>query len=117
MLYTTLSHNIETGKGQVPISRQSSGPLAQATHRLTKKGGSQGALDAPKDVILKPIVIDLVDKTGTLKSLWQQGLQEIKLEGISCFGCNMIILLHANIPKSKIPDDRRGIFMYGSRLR
>lgn len=112
-----MSHNTETGKGQVPMSRQSSGPLAQTTHRLTKKGGSQGTLDAPKDVILKPIVIDLVDKTGTLKSLWQQGLQEIKLEGISCFGCNMMILLHANMPKTSVPDDGRGIFVYGSRLR
>ena len=63
------------------------------------------------------LVLWLKQHLDYLWSLWQQGLQEIKLEGISCFGCNMIILLHANIPKGKIPDDHRGIFMYGSILR
>lgn len=55
------------------------------------------SLDMSKDIILKPIVIDLVDQKGPLKRLWEMGLKEVKLDMISSFGSIMMILLQAHI--------------------
>jgi NIMA (never in mitosis gene a)-related kinase len=106
-LYNTLNINNE---GETGFTRQTSGSVA--LNKNIKKGGSQGTLETPKDVILKPVVIDLVNRKETLKSLWEQGMKKVKLEGISCFGCNMIILLHAHLSKE---DNQQGVVI-GNRL-
>ena len=62
--------------------------------RGMKKASS---LEMSKDIILKPIVIDLVDQKGPLKRLWEMGLKEVKLDMTSSFGSIMMILLQAHI--------------------
>ena len=112
MLYATLNAIDDNDSS---ITRQTSGPVTLS--KSSKKGsGSQGTIETKKDVILKPVSIDLVDRQGTLKSLWEQGLKEIKLEGISCFGCNTLILLHAHIPKHNNVNDQQGVVVLGNRL-
>lgn len=81
------------------MSRQNSqalmGPVSRSTG-LRKGHSSQELITG--DVIIKPVTIDL-----SIKALWDQGLKEVKLEGISCFGCNMVTLLHAHVPKENQP--------------
>lgn len=99
-------------EADISLSRQTSG----TSTKMPKKPGPLGLLESKKDVLLKPVNIDLVDRQGTLKSLWEQGLKEVKLEGISSFACNMLILLHAHIAKHTSEGDQQGVVVLGNRL-
>ena len=48
-------------------------------------------------IIMKPTSIDLVGRSGLLSTLSVQGLTSAKLEGVSCFGCNVVILIEAQV--------------------
>lgn len=48
-------------------------------------------------IIMKPTSIDLVGRSGLLSTFSVQGLMNARLEGISCFGCNVVILIEARV--------------------
>lgn len=48
-------------------------------------------------IIMRPTSIDLVGRYGLLSALSVQGLMNAKLEGVSCFGCNVLILIEAQV--------------------
>ena len=48
-------------------------------------------------IIMRPTSIDLVGRSGLLSALYIQGLTNAKLEGVSSFGCNVLILIEAQI--------------------
>ena len=48
-------------------------------------------------IIMRPTSIDLVGRSGLLSTLSVQGLTNAKLEGVSCFGCNVLILIEAQV--------------------
>lgn len=48
-------------------------------------------------IIMKPTSIDLVGRSGLLSTLSVQGLTNAKLEGVSCFGGNVLILIEAQV--------------------
>ena len=103
-----------------PFSRQTSGVIAQVGSKL-KKGGSQGSIDAVNadGVVLKPLSINLVETSGILNNLWEQGLQDVKLEEITCFGCNLVVLIYGQISHNKISEINRkkSTFIVSERLR
>ena len=48
-------------------------------------------------VIMRPTSIDLIGRSGLLSTLSVQGMTNAKLEGVSCFGCNVLILIEAQV--------------------
>ncbi len=48
-------------------------------------------------IVMRPTSIDLVGRSGLLSTLFVQGLTSAKLEGVSCFGCNVLILIEAQV--------------------
>lgn len=48
-------------------------------------------------IIMRPTSIDLVGRSGLLSTLSVQGLTSAKLEGVTCFGCNVLILIEAQV--------------------
>jgi hypothetical protein len=48
-------------------------------------------------IVMRPTSIDLVGRSGLLSALSVQGLTSAKLEGVSCFGCNVLILIEAQV--------------------
>ena len=48
-------------------------------------------------IVMRPTSIDLVGRSGLLSTLSVQGLTSAKLEGVSCFGCNVLILIEAQV--------------------
>ena len=86
-----------------------------------RKGSSSSTIDIvhPEGVILHPTPIDLVDKSGILTSLSDQGLEEVKLESVASFGCNLLVLIHAHLPKVRAKGSVRtqATFTVGNNLR
>ena len=48
-------------------------------------------------IITRPTSIDLIGRSGLLSTLSVQGMTNAKLEGVSCFGCNVLILIEAQV--------------------
>ena len=84
-------------KGGGAKHRESFPSSYQLQTRSLKRGMSISSCDfvSPEGVIMKPTAIDLVGKSGILSSLSTQGFRNVKVEGISCFGCNMLVLIQA----------------------
>lgn len=53
-------------------------------------------------VILEPTSVDLVGRCGLLSDLSAQGLQQAKLEGVSNFAGNVLILVEAKVPEEEV---------------
>ena len=112
----------EAAKSHSGLTKQQSGNVGSQTQAKLKKGASSGSVHEPihEGVILHPTEVDLVDKSGILASLLHQGLRNVKLEGISCFGPNFIALIHAYVAKKSqaghdMPGRRK--VTIGQRLR
>ena len=102
-----------------PFSRQTSGVIAQVGGKLLKKGGSLIDVVNADGVVLKPLSVNLVETSGILNNLWEQGLQDVKLEEITCFGCNLVVLIYGQISDNKISEINRkkSTFIVSERLR
>ena len=100
-----------------------SSALAANTPGLSRsrKGSSTSTIDIihREGVMLHPTSIDLVDKSGILTTLSDRGLEEVKLEGVASFGCNLLVLIHAHLPKISAKGSHRtqATFTVGSNLR
>lgn len=71
---------------------------------VSSEGGglSGGLVGADKEgVILEPTSVDLVGRCGLLADLSAQGLQHAKLECVSSFAGNLLILIEAKVPEEK----------------
>ena len=78
-----------------------------------KRGASMSSCDFvnPEGVIIKPTAISLAGRSGILTSLSSQGLRNVKLMGISCFGSNVLVLIEAKEllePSSPVVGGGRG---------
>ena len=103
------------------LVKQQSGNVGTQTPAKLLRKASSGNVQAPihEGVILQPTVVDLVNRSGILASLLDQGLRNVKLEGISCFGPNFIALIHAHVARGSRADhdlSGRGVTI-GKRLR
>ena len=116
MLNTAMSESAKTHSSTV---RQSSENISSPVMSRLKKGSSGNIQETVTDgVILQPTAIDLVNKSGILTSLLEQGLRNVKLEGIASFGPNLIVLLHAHFPRASQPAiDLPRRMVIGPRLR
>lgn len=92
------------------FSRQSSSTNV-SNQKALKKVASECEADG---AILKPTVIDLVDKNGILSDLWNQGMKYVKLESMACFACNCVILIHGLMNES---EGQMRTFRVGAKLR
>ena len=97
---STLDDGRAHAKTQDPSPHASSFQLPPApSTRALKRGPSMNTCGdiTTEGVLLKPIAIDLVGKS-TLGSLpWlPYGLRDVKLEGVSCFGSNVLVLIEAH---------------------
>ena len=110
--------NNSASKGGNKITRQTS-----TASSYTVKKGSHGSIDrvnmSMNGKIMSPVSIDLVEESGISSSLWAQGLEDIKLEDIVCYGSNLVVLIYATLPKKgAVPVTRRkGSFVVGTKLR
>ena len=67
-------------------------------------------------VVLKPTPIDLVGRSGILNSLSEQGLRDVKLEGVSCFGSNLVVLIEARV-LAEAPPTKGGVVTRGQAVK
>ena len=72
-----------------------SGAGSKANKRIYSSNSSE--LVMMDGIIMRPTSIDLVGRSGLLSTLSVQGLTSAKLEGVSCFGCNVLILIEAQV--------------------
>ena len=104
------------------ITRQTS---IATTHnmKLTTKKGSRSSLEKininTDGRIISPTSINLVEESGISSSLWSQGLENIKLEDIACYGPNLIVLIYACLPKKETntKPQRKSSFVVGQKFR
>lgn len=61
-------------------------------------GVAGGGMDK-EGIILEPTSVDLVGRCGLLSDLSAQGLQQAKLECVSSFAGNLLILIEAKVPE------------------
>ena len=121
VLYQNL--NLLSSKQDAKVSRQMSTASVHPFKSAYKNKGSYGSFDAinttSEGYILTPLSIDLVDKSGVASALWKQGIQKLKLEDISCFGSNVIVLLHGQLSQKGVPVtlQKKNSFVVGPRLR
>ena len=69
----------------------------QPTNLKANKRINSSELVMMDGIIMRPTSIDLVGRSGLLSALSVQGLMNAKLEGVSCFGCNVLILIEAQV--------------------
>ena len=72
-----------------------SGSGFKANKRIYSSNSSE--LVMMDGIVMRPTSIDLVGRSGLLSMLSVQGLTSAKLEGVSCFGCNVLILIEAQV--------------------
>ncbi len=80
---------------------------------------SSEAGGAQEGIILEPTSVDLVGRCGLLSDLSAQGLQHAKLEGVSNFAGNVLILIEAKIPEEKalkVAAPKQPLLMMSKRL-
>ena len=46
---------------------------------------------------MQPTALDLVGNSGILSLLSEEGITEAKLEGLSCYGSNVLVLIQAQV--------------------
>ena len=111
--------NTAISESHSSIVRQTSENVTSPIQSRLKKGSSGNVQETSNEgVILQPTAIDLVNKSGILTSLLEQGLRNVKLEGIASFGPNLIVLLHAHFPRASQPAiDLPRRMIIGPRLR
>lgn len=117
MLYDTLNKCREDH-----VQKQTSNVttnVPQFSRASRRSSSSTMDLHNLEGVILHPTLIDLVDQSGILTSLSNQGLEEVKLESIANFGCNLLVLIHAHLPKTrrKGSNKMQATFSVGNNLR
>lgn len=77
---------------------------------VSSEGGVSlaGSLGAEREgVILEPTSVDLVGRCGLLADLSAQGLQQAKLECVSSFAGNLLILIEAKVPEEEEKEKER----------
>ena len=100
VLYKSLD---SSSQGRKMLKRESiSGTQLGISHRRgasTSSSSVQTTGNAGKDtgVILHPTSMDLVGKSGILNLLSVEGITEAKLEGLSCYGSNVLVLIQAQV--------------------
>lgn len=73
-------------------------------------GGLLGGLGTDKEgVILEPTSVDLVGRCGLLSDLSAQGLQHAKLECVSSFAGNLLILIEAKVPEKNEKEGQKSL--------
>ena len=113
-----LSSNIATGN---KIARQTS--IQSALNQKLSKKVSRSSMDkvniTSEGKILSPMSIDLVEESGISNTLWSQGLENIKLEDIACFGSNLVVLINACLSDKGVSgkNGRKDSFVVGKTLR
>lgn len=111
--------NATTGNNK--IIRQTS--IQSTLNQKNLKKGSRGSMDkvnmTSEGKILSPMSIDLVEESGISNSLWSQGLENIKLEDIACFGSNLVVLIYASLSNkgTTAVNKRKDSFVVGRNLR
>ena len=68
----------------------------QVSNRMGKRINSSDVM-MMDGIIMRPTSIDLVGRSGLLSMFFVQGLTSAKLEGVSCFGGNVLILIEAQV--------------------
>ena len=74
---------------------QTAGSGVKANKRIYSSNSSE--LVMMDGIVMRPTSIDLVGRSGLLSTLSVQGLTSAKLEGVSCFGGNVLILIEAQV--------------------
>lgn len=91
--------DISRGKTH-PLKRDStSGTHLGTSHnrRGVTMSGSNVLLTGKEGIIMQPTSMDLVGKSGILDLLSMEHIREAKLEGLSCYGSNVIVLIQAQV--------------------
>ena len=83
-----------------------------------RRGASLSSCDFGmlEGVVLKPTPIDLVGPSGILNSLSEQGLRDVKLEGVSSFGSNLVVLIEAKV-LDEAPPTQGGVVTRGQAVK
>ena len=87
------------GKTHQLKRESSSGAQLSVSHRrgTSTSSSSIHTVTSKEGVILQPTALDLVGNSGILSLLSVEGITEAKLEGLSCYGSNVLVLIQAQI--------------------
>lgn len=81
-----------------PLKRESlSGAHLSTSHRRGTSTSSVQQLTGRDVIIMHPHPMDLVGKSGILNLLSVEGITAAKLEGLSCYGSNVLVLIQAQV--------------------
>lgn len=85
------------------MSRMETGGVVMGGARRGPSVSSEAGLGGveKEGIILEPTSVDLVGRCGLLSELSAQGLQQAKLEGVSNYAGNVLILIEAKVPEEK----------------
>ena len=101
-LNSVLSKALDASQGRShPLKRDSTSATQTGVshHRrgTSASNSSVHTLTSKEGILLQPTSIDLVGKSGILNLLSVEGIAEAKLEGLSCYGSNVLVLLQAQV--------------------
>ena len=84
---------------EISDSKEQGQPVGGSGFKANKRiySSNSSELVMLDGIVMKPTSIDLVGRSGLLSTLSVQGLTSAKLEGVSCFGCNVLILIEAQV--------------------
>ena len=107
-LHDLLCDALDTSRNRGMPSKQrelltSPNQVQQSSGSRILRRGSMSSCDmgSQEGIVLKPTGIVLEGKSGILSTLSALGLQNAKLEGISCFGSNVLVLIEGR----ELPQD------------
>lgn len=98
-LSSMLTESLDISRGKAYPMKSTSGTQVGMSHRrgASTSNSSVYTLTGKDGVILQPTSIDLVGKSGILNLLSVEGISEAKLEGLSCYGSNVLVLIQAQV--------------------
>ena len=93
-----LLESLDTSRGKVNLLKRESISGTQLSLSHNRRGTSVSTSSIHKEgVILQPTSMDLVGNSGILNLLSVEGITEAKLEGLSCYGSNVLVLIQAQV--------------------
>lgn len=95
LLSDALDSSANRGRANKSAVSTSSQMHPSSSRSALKRGMSRSSCDfgSAEGIIYKPTAIDLLGAGGIVSTPTSRGLHSAKLEGISCFGCNVLMLI------------------------
>lgn len=107
-----LFESLDASRGKVLKREGGSSTQLPASHHHPRRGSSLSSFNiqgmSSEGVITRPTPLDLVGKSGILSLLSVEGIKEADLEGLSCYGSNVLVLIQAQVEERAAEEGEEG---------